>query len=87
MSRPDALRGEHSTSATILVWNELERRYDEVVDLAKGEDARARYLALHAPPLVIVRAIRYGLEPATYPPGMPPYGRQVDPGAEMQEAA
>jgi hypothetical protein len=87
MTRPDKIGGAHSTTATILVWNELHWRYDEIVDCVRGEDARARYLALHAPPMVYVRAVRYGLEPAIYPPGMPAYGRQVDPAAEMEEAA
>ena len=87
MSRPDTILGAHSTYATLLVWNDLHWRYDEINDLAKGQDARAHYLALHAPPLVYVRAVRYGLEPATYPPGMPPYGRQPAPDADLQEAA
>jgi hypothetical protein len=86
MTNQSEMGGTDSTTATILVWNELEWRYDEIVDLTKGQDARAHYLALHAPPLVIVRAVRYGMDPAIYPPGMPAYGRQPDPDAE-QEAA
>jgi hypothetical protein len=57
-TRPDHIGGVAPTFATLLVWNELHWRYDEIVDCTRDRDATADYRALHAPPMVYVVSIR-----------------------------
>lgn len=56
------IRGEASTFATLHVWDEADFRYRRVMDCVRFEDARAEYLALHQPPMVIVVSVRWGRE-------------------------
>ena len=75
--RPDQIGGTDSTYATLSVWDEAGFRYDEVVVVARQEDARAEFAALHDPPMVYVRAIRYGTRRLADYPGGRPYGMQT----------
>ena len=59
--------GADSTWASIAVWDEAQFKYVEVIEHTRGEDARARYLALHWPPLILVRYVRYGQGEAIRP--------------------
>lgn len=61
------IRGSHSTHATIMVWDEAEFDYVLLHDMVGHKDVRDLYLALHQPPMVIVKSIRYGNEKPIYP--------------------
>jgi len=56
------IRGEASTFATLLIWDEQEFSYARVLDFTRHRDARDEVLALHAPPLVLVECVRVGTE-------------------------
>jgi hypothetical protein len=53
------LGGERNTFARLRVWDEAAWDYVELVDCAKGRDARAEFAALHCPPLIFVVAVRW----------------------------
>jgi hypothetical protein len=44
------------------MWDDEAFAYQRVIDCARHRDARAEYLALHAPPMLIVVSVRYGSE-------------------------
>lgn len=54
--------GEASTFCTVMVWDDATFGYERVIDCARHRDARAEYLALHAPPLLYVESVRYAGE-------------------------
>jgi hypothetical protein len=56
------LAGEASTFATMLIWDDAEFEYARVIDCARHRDARAEFLALHNPPMVIVLSVRWDRE-------------------------
>jgi hypothetical protein len=49
-----------STYANLLIWNETEFAYHDVLLMAKNQDTRAELRDRHNPPLTIVRAIWFG---------------------------
>jgi hypothetical protein len=56
------IRGEASTFATLLIWDEQEFLYARVLDFVRHRDARAEVLSLHNPPMVLVECVRVGTE-------------------------
>jgi len=60
--RPDEMSGEASTFATVMVWDEGSFDYHRLMLFARRQDARAEYLALHDPPLLIVCNVRFDRE-------------------------
>jgi hypothetical protein len=58
----EEVRGEPSTFATLLVWDERAFGYARVMDCTRHRDARVEVLALHNPPLVLVESVRVGTE-------------------------
>lgn len=57
-----AERTPASTFCTVHMWDDEAFAYQRVIDCARHRDARAEYLALHAPPMLIVVSVRYGSE-------------------------
>jgi hypothetical protein len=58
--RPDELRGVGSTFAGVRVWNDERFDYHDLVLCRRACDARDELQALHDPPFVIVRYVRFG---------------------------
>jgi hypothetical protein len=58
----EEIRGEASTFATLMVWDEEEFIYQRVMDFVRHRDARLEVLALHNPPFVLVECVRIGTE-------------------------
>jgi hypothetical protein len=56
------MRGEASTFATVMMWDEATFDYQRIMLFARQQDARAEYLALHDPPLLIVCNVRFDRE-------------------------
>jgi hypothetical protein len=52
--------GTDNTYASLLIWDEAEFAYRRITRLARGEDARRAFLALHDGAMVIVLNVRYG---------------------------
>lgn len=47
--------GLPTTYANLLLWNEREWRYDEVVDCVKGRDATAEIRAMHSQLCIVLK--------------------------------
>jgi hypothetical protein len=58
-ARQGEMGGARSTFARLRVWNEAAFDYADIVDCAKGRDAREEYAALHRPPLIYVVSVRW----------------------------
>ena len=67
MIRQGDMSGSESTWATMKVWDESLFCYVEVLEHVRGQDAREAYAALHKPPMLIVRSIRYGSNQPIFP--------------------
>jgi hypothetical protein len=57
-TRPADIRGKASTFATVLIWDDAIWDYQRVIDCVHHRDARAEFMALHNPPLVLVESVR-----------------------------
>jgi hypothetical protein len=62
MIKMGQIGGEPSTFCTALIWDEAAFDYMRIIDCARHRDARAEYLAMHAPPLWIIVSVRYAGE-------------------------
>lgn len=62
MPRMSDMAGEASTFCTMHLWDDEAFQYARVLDCVRHGDARVAYLALHAPPMLIVVSVRYGSE-------------------------
>lgn len=54
-----AIGGAAATFANLLIWDEAAFAYVEIVRCEHGRDVRAEFIAMHDPPLVIVRVARF----------------------------
>lgn len=49
------MEGLPTTYANLLLWNEREWRYDEVVDCVKGRDATAEIRVMHSQLCIVLK--------------------------------
>lgn len=56
------IQGVSATFARLRIWNEAQFDYDEIMACVKHGDVRKDYLALHRPPMLIVRWVRFDRE-------------------------
>lgn len=63
------IRGLPASFASLRMWDELAFAYVDMLLCHRDADVRPEMLGMHAPPLTIVRNVRFGSSPPQVPVG------------------